>query len=60
MRVKIGLEEYQISGINAKRTVAGGHYVARDGVLCKGVEDITQYDKDGNEIIPEVVDEDII
>ncbi len=37
-------EECQISGIKAKgNTIAMGRYVAHEGVLCKGVEDITQY-----------------
>ncbi len=46
-------EECQISGIKAKgNTVALGRYVAHEGVLCRGVEDITQYTTDeyGNKV----------
>ncbi len=60
MRIKFSDgEECQISGINAKgNTVAMGRYVAHEGILCEGVEDITQYDEEGNvvEVIEEVVE----
>ncbi len=37
-------EEYQISGIpTSGNSAAGGRYISKQGVLCKGVEDITQY-----------------
>jgi hypothetical protein len=54
-------EEYYISGINPspKNTVCAGRYVARRGVLCGDVEDITEYrteiDEDGNKIQVEVI-----
>ena len=68
-------EEHQISGINKHigmggkiaNTVCTGRYVAHHGVLCEGVEDITEYrteiDEDGNkiqvEVIPEPIEVDI-
>jgi len=60
MRIKIGLEEYQISGIRAKgNTIAGGHYVAHEGILCEGIEDITVYklikNDEGEEVKVEVI-----
>ncbi len=67
MRIKFSNgEECYISGINVKgNTVAMGRYVAHEGVLCEGVEDITQYKTeivDGEEVkvevIPEVTEED--
>jgi|FLOH01.1.fsa_nt_gi hypothetical protein len=37
-------EEYQISGIpTSGNSAAGGRYISKQGVLCKGVEDITEY-----------------
>jgi hypothetical protein len=48
--VPVYSEPYHIDSITEKRgrgnfrsVVIGGRYVARDGVLCEGVEDITQY-----------------
>lgn len=47
-------EEHQISGIPEHgNSVANGRYVSKQGVLCDNVEDITDYDADGVEIIPE-------
>ena len=67
------LDEYQIGGVNktsygngvVKNTVIAGRIIAHHGVMCEGVEDITQYktvkDEDGNliqvEIIQEVIEE---
>ena len=46
-------EEYQISGIPASgNSVAGGRYISKQGIICEGVEDITEYDAKGVEIIP--------
>jgi len=56
--VAVYSDEYQVT-INAKgNTVFNGRRIARDGVLCGDVEDITQYtlDEEGNkvEVVPEV------
>ncbi len=46
-------EEYQINGIpTSGNSVAGGRYISKQGALCEGVEDITEYDAEGNEVIP--------
>jgi hypothetical protein len=60
MRIKFNNEEYQISGIQPKgNTVVGGKYIAHEGVLVDGVEDITVWetltDEDGNEYQSEVI-----
>ena len=55
------LDEYQIGGVNktsygngvVKNTVIAGRIIAHHGVMCEGVEDITQYDEEGNEIVQE-------
>ncbi|NQV14513.1 hypothetical protein HQ531_03570 [bacterium] len=57
-------EEYQISGINPapKNTVAGGRYVARNGIMMRGVEDITEYqivDGEKVEVVPDPTPESI-
>ena len=47
-------EEYQVSGIPEHgNTVAGGRYISKQGVMCEVVEDITDYDENGVERIPE-------
>jgi len=66
MRIKFSDgSEFQISGIPSKgNSVAGGRYVSKQGVMCKGVEDITTFktlvDENGNEyqseIMPEVIE----
>jgi len=66
MRIKFSDgAEFQISGIPGKgNSVAGGRYVSRQGVMCKGVEDITTFetlvDENGieyqSEIMPEVIE----
>ncbi len=46
-------EEYQINGIpTSGNSVAGGRYISKQGALCEGVEDITQYttDEEGNKV----------
>ena len=51
-------QEFQIGSLNAKgSTIVAGHRIAGDGVLYPFVEDITQYDEEGNEILPEPVSE---
>ena len=58
MRIKYQGEEYQISGLKPKgNTIVAGFAVGDNGKLREGVEDITQYDEEGNEILPEPVSE---
>ncbi len=56
-------EEYQINGIpTSGNSVAGGRYISKQGALCEGVEDITQYKTvlvDGVETQVEVVPEEV-
>jgi hypothetical protein len=53
MRIKYQDEEYQISGLKPKgNTIVAGHAVGDNGKLREGVEDITEYDAEGNEVIP--------
>ena len=55
MRIKIGSDEYQIGALKAKgNTIVNGRAISWNGILAEGVEDITEYDKEGSEIIPEV------
>ena len=35
-------------------TIVNGHRIAANGILKPFVEDITQYDEEGNEILPEI------
>jgi hypothetical protein len=68
--VPVYSEPYHIDSITEKRgrgnfrsVVIGGRYVARDGVLCEGVEDITQYKTvlvDGVKTKVEVLPEEIV
>jgi hypothetical protein len=65
MRILFNGEEHQISGLDSglnlygtpKAVIVNGVPVAMNGVLCEGVEDITAYDADGVEIVPEVAEE---
>ncbi len=44
MRIKYKDQVYQIGELKQKRgTIVNGYFVAYNGVLCEGVEDITQY-----------------
>jgi len=58
MRILFDGIEYQIQLKPKGNTIVNGVAVAWDGILLDGVEDITEYDADGLEIIPEVQDED--
>jgi hypothetical protein len=54
MRIKYQGEEYQISGLRPKgNTIVAGRAVGDNGKLREGVEDITDYDENGVERIPE-------
>ena len=41
-------------------TIVNGHRIAANGILKPFVEDITQYDEEGNEILPEPASEEIV
>jgi len=67
MRIKfIEHEDYQCDCIGQEwqgelkavgHTIVNGHRIAANGILKPFVEDITQYDEEGNEILPEPVSE---
>ena len=51
MRILFEGEEDQIGALNAKgNTIVNGKAVAWNGQLLEGVEDITLYDEEGNEV----------
>ena len=62
MRIKIGLDEYQIGSLKANgNTIVAGRAISWNGILAEGVEDITEYrteivdgEKVQVEVIPEV------
>ena len=54
MRIRIGEEEYQIQMEPKGNTIVNGQAVSWNGNLLEGVEDITQYDEEGNETLPEI------
>ena len=64
MRIKfIAHEDYQCDCIGQEwqgelkaggHTIVNGHRIAANGILKPFVEDITQYDEEGNEILPEI------
>jgi len=57
MRILFDGAEYQVSGIPAKgNDYINGKAWCCNGALIEGVKDITKYDKEGNEIVPEPVD----
>ena len=50
-----GNEYYLVGGMKPKgNTIVAGYAVGDNGKLREGVEDITQYDEEGNEILPEI------
>ena len=57
MRIRIGEEEYQIQMEPEGNTIVAGRAVSWNGNLLAGVEDITEYDEDGNEIVPGVAED---
>ncbi len=59
MRILFNGESHQISGLDSglnlygtpNPVIIGGVPVAMNGALCEGVEDITDSDAEGNEVI---------
>jgi len=49
--------EWQGETVPVGHTVVSGYFIASNGVLKPFVEDITQFNADGNEIVPEPVDD---
>ena len=63
MRIRIGLDEYQIQMQDKGNTIVNGRAVSWNGNLLEGVEDITQYKTvlvDGVKTKVEVLPEEIV
>ena len=55
MRILFEGEEHQVQIESEGNTIVAGKAISWNGNLLEGVEDITEYDEEGNEIIPEGV-----
>ena len=55
MRIRIDEEEYQVTLKPEGNTIVNGRAISWNGNLLEGVEDITEYDEEGNEIEPREV-----
>lgn len=53
MRIRIDGEEYKVTMPESGNGYAGGVAWCWNGNLLPGIEDITEYDEDGNEVAPE-------
>ena len=54
MRILFEGEEYQVQLKPEGNTIINGKAVSWNGNLLEGLEDITQYDEEGNETLPEI------
>ena len=59
MRILFEGEEHEVQLKPKGNTIINGKAVSWNGNLLEGVEDITQYDEEGNEILPEPVSEEV-
>lgn len=54
MKIRFDGQEYEIQGLRPKgNTIVNGRAVGDNGKIREGVEDITDYDENGVERIPE-------
>ena len=57
MRILLNGEAHQVDLEPEGNTIVAGRAVSWNGNLLAGVEDITEYDEDGNEIVPGVAED---